>query len=624
MPEHALMDSSSLNRGGYGRAVLAALTGGDPAREEIVAAAVNDNPRWDDIRNHRAALTFPELIRALEALHEAGFETGEVQGDPLLQKSFFDTLRRNADDAKQMAAQLEKLRETAKAEKGFLKIAFNLFSAGKPLEKILADIGTFAEYCNENNITFDAAAERLIAGKKPETVWHKTAHHLYEFRFLIAAVAGGTAGALGLNPADASPELAAYPGVFFSKVLPAFVVPFTALSLFKTASRDDAVKDSLLFGRFGLSMALGAALSMSVINAEKYMGWVGPDSKPAVETVLTAATPESGKATSVLASAFENINPSAYMLDGVGLGLGGGIAYGVARYLRRRRGDGNAGENEFGIGKGLVKASNFMDSQFGNVITYGGIPAIGLLLSQTIAEKGVGEFGHYAGMYATVFGTLAVAQGMVAAGLYKSGFRTREDWKLVSDVAARAFATSSSAATIDTIKESLAKKGVSEQTRDLTPIVTNFHMFGPTVCLGALALYANAYFGYDQTLLQQAETLSLVIASMLAVRGVPTATGALLTPVLSKDGNLTPNQIGTVNAAVIGPDRLLDMCETVINTTADLLVLHWHDKSKWAENIAAGKEKIKEKISPQVKESFARVKEKIIGYSSPPSRPPKP
>jgi Na+/H+-dicarboxylate symporter len=585
MPEHALMNSTSLNRAGYGRAVLAALTGRDPAREEIVAAAVNDESRWTEIKNGAAALTFPELARALKGLQEAGHEAVLrdknkeknflartfnyfVPKTPFDQKEFYDFLRNSEDAAETVRGQLHKLREESKAKSGFLSTAFNIFSAEKPLEKIVTDVNEFAQYCVKNRISFEPRKGHLVEGEG----------FLQKNRFLIAAVGGALTGAVGIDPTAVSPEVASYPGFFFSKILPAFVVPFTALSLFKTASREGAAKDSLLFARFAMTMTLGAALSIGLVNAEKHLGLIG---SAHMEEGAAAAQLAEDKAT--------GFNPAEYMMDGVKLGVGAGVAYGMARYLRRRREGENAGENEFGIGGALVDASNFMSRQFNDIVTFGGVPAIYLLLGQTIAQKGFGEFGHYGGLYATAFGSMGLAMAMIGAGFYKSGVRNKQDWQAVYSVAKQGFCTSSSAATIDTIRDSLKHFGVSEKTRDLTPLATAFHMFGPTVCLGAIALYANAYYGHDQTLLEQAETLSLVIASMLAVRGVPTANAAMLSPVLHKNGLLTEKQIGTMSAAIMGPDRLLDMCETAVNTTADLLVLKWHDNSKWADNIARTK-----------------------------------
>lgn len=580
------MNGTSLTPTRYGRRVLDALIAGNENRADIVAAAVNDEGRWEEIKNGVAALTFPEVSRALGGLKSAGYEAAPPSGaktgkgffsrifnsfsaekeTPFSKKEFYDFLRESPDAAETVRQKLHTLREVSKAKRGFLSAAFGIFSSEQPLEKITSDIETFAQYCIKNRITFEE--------KKGHFVEHEG--FLRKNRFILAAVAGGLSGAAGLDLSAQSSAIGAYPGVFFGKMLPAFVVPFTALSLFKTASREDAAKDALLFARFGMTMTLGAALSIGIINAEEKMGLIGTHA----DAGTTAISQETGHGES------EGFNPAGYMVDGVIGGAAGGIAYGMARHFRRRREGDEAGDNEFGIGKGLVKASNFMDRQFGDFVAAGGIPAIYLLLSHTIAKNGIGEFGHYGGLYATAFGSMGLAMGLLGAGLYKSGVRSKEDWKSVYSVAKQAFSTSSGAATIDTIKDSLKHFGVSEKTRDLTPLATAFHMFGPTVCLGSIALYANSYFGHPQTVPEQVQTLGLVIASMLAVRGVPTANGAMLTPILKKDGRLTESDISAVNAAVIGPDRLLDMCETVVNTTADLLVLKWHDNSKWAEKIS--------------------------------------
>jgi Na+/H+-dicarboxylate symporter len=594
----------------------------DKAAATILKSAITEgrkdrdtNLHWSAVRSGTEAMTFDELTRVVRAFNDNNLEIkaeklpqpkhASVQ-TPLTDPAFLQSLAHHFEDTTALHEQLQLLHGQCLQEKGFLQKAFNIFADQDSLAKVMHDVETFETYCRDNHISFNAETQQLEVKDRPEGLAEK----LYEWRFLVAAVAGATAGAAGLDTSEASTTLADYPSQFFGTALPWFVVPFTGLSLFKTCSQPSVMKDAKVFGRFAAAMTVGAALSIGIVNAEKHFGMF--DQPKAVSVSDLPPTPEVKKEEAAQVKSSEDsvldrlaaIKPSQYMMDVVGLSIALGLLYGRSKRKEELGEDERSKFDDLILtkftavdletrekllkaldvsgkavpGKALVGASNFMDKSFAPFMTFGGLPAIFLSLNHAVAENGLGQFGKYAGLYETAFGSMAIAGGIIVGALYGMGVKNKEDWKAVADIATTAFSTSSGAATIPTIKKSLEKLGVSESTRDLAPLATSFNMVGPTVCLGAITLYANEFFGHEQTIAEQVETLSMVLVTMLGVRGVPASNIALLSPILDRQG-LAPNEVKQVYDGVLGTDRLLDMCETVVNTLADTAVLMWHEKA---------------------------------------------
>lgn len=618
----AFLSGSALSSRALNIRILDVLMDGNEDRAGIISDAVGGGERWQAIRQGREALTFPELIGILKKLDSNGFapnpekmQTSSLEATPLATPEFYNSLIRHFEDPGALYAQIELLRDRCKRERGFLKKAFTIFGSRNPLDAVLHDIAAFDTFCQKNSIVFDAKNQQLEM-VKVET-GKRIAHELWESRFLVAAVGASATGAAGIDLTPAMQQFGAelaeavgeplmktivgdYPGTFFSKALSWFIVPFTGLSLFKTASQPGIFNDAKILGRFALGMFAGAAISIGLVNFEKNMGWIEryeapvsvsapvSDLPPVPELVKTEAVLLSAdKEDKSLVSRIYDVKPAEYMLDVVELSIVLGLLYGFARRNLERAESEKKASSAFsraadGPGRALLAASGVMDKSFAPFMTYGGIPAIWLSLSHAVAENGFAQFGQYVGLYETAFGSMGLAAVAIAATLYASGVRSKDDWKAVRDVATTAFSTSSGAATIPTIKQSLAKMGVVEQVRDLAPLATSFNMVGPTVCLGAIVLYANEFFGHSQTLSEQVGTMVVVLATMLGVRGVPASNVALLSPIMEKQG-LGEDNMKVLYGAVLGPDRLLDMVETVINTLADMAALKSQDNSLKAE-----------------------------------------
>ena len=197
-------------------------------------------------------LDFGKLTEILEAMDRDGKSVGPVaQGNkihsPLEQQAFYDAIRAGRESAETLHRQildihaariaereaedfkafgslagvlpslaqdwLYDLRTKCKAEKEFLKTCFNIFASKDPIEKVTENLAAFDRHCRENGITFDEAAQQLVAGEKPKTA----VDHIKEWRFAMAAVGGGILGGAGIDLGTV-PVLKDSVGLFFNTV----------------------------------------------------------------------------------------------------------------------------------------------------------------------------------------------------------------------------------------------------------------------------------------------------------------------------------------------------------------------------------------------------------------------
>ena len=146
-----------------------------------------------------------------------------------------------------------------------------------------------------------------------------------------------------------------------------------------------------------------------------------------------------------------------------------------------------------------------------------------------------------------------------------------------------AFSTSSSAATLPlTIETAKEKLGIKEEVAGFVlPLGATINMDGTSCYQAVAAIFIANVMGFDLTLMDQ---LTIVLTATLASIGsaaVPGAGMVMLAIVLSQ---LKIPMEGI--AIILGVDRILDMCRTVVNVTGDLtvvtLVNHWKGKEKAA------------------------------------------
>lgn len=132
-----------------------------------------------------------------------------------------------------------------------------------------------------------------------------------------------------------------------------------------------------------------------------------------------------------------------------------------------------------------------------------------------------------------------------------------------------AFSTSSSAATLpvtmDCVKNNI---GVDEETTSFVlPLGATINMDGTSCYQAVAAVFIANVLQHDLTMLDQ---LSIVLTATLASIGSAAVPGAGMVMLAIVLGQLDIDMEGI--ALIIGVDRLLDMCRTVVNVTGDAMV----------------------------------------------------
>ena len=169
-------------------------------------------------------------------------------------------------------------------------------------------------------------------------------------------------------------------------------------------------------------------------------------------------------------------------------------------------------------------------------------------------------------------------------------FARMSPWKFFSDVSEAmlvAFGTSSSSATLPT-----AMKVASDELR-LPSRVSNFvltvgatgNQNGTALYEGVVVLFLAQVMGVELTASQQFTVVLMSILAGVGTAGVPGGSLPLIVVVMQSVG--VP---GAAIGIILGVDRILDMCRTVVNVTGDLAIAVCVAKSEPADMLIAGHE----------------------------------
>ena len=98
----------------------------------------------------------------------------------------------------------------------------------------------------------------------------------------------------------------------------------------------------------------------------------------------------------------------------------------------------------------------------------------------------------------------------------------------------------------------------------MLPVGATINMDGTALYQGVAAVFIAQVYGIDLTIAQQ---LMIVLTATLASIGTPgtPAAGIITLAMVLKSINVPMEGI----ALILGPDRILDMCRTVVNVTGD-------------------------------------------------------
>ncbi len=196
--------------------------------------------------------------------------------------------------------------------------------------------------------------------------------------------------------------------------------------------------------------------------------------------------------------------------------------------------------------------------------------AVGALLFGVTARTGLALAGGLGSYVLVVIAGLAIQQFVVFFALLKFVARVSplEWWRRVREVVLTAFSTASSNATLPTSLK------VSEESLGVAPRIGTFvltvgstaNQNGTALFEGVTVLFLAQVFGVDLTLGQQVSVVLMSILAGVGTAGVPGGSLPLIVLVLQSVG-VPAEGIGII----LGVDRFLDMCRTVINVTGDLV-----------------------------------------------------
>ncbi|KFN51750.1 hypothetical protein N790_04135 [Arenimonas malthae CC-JY-1] len=131
-----------------------------------------------------------------------------------------------------------------------------------------------------------------------------------------------------------------------------------------------------------------------------------------------------------------------------------------------------------------------------------------------------------------------------------------------------AFSTSSSSATLPTTLK-VVEQGLGVPRRVARFVCTlgaTANMNGTALFEGITVLFLAQFFGVELGLLQQALVLAMCILGGIGAAGVPGGSLPVIAMILALFG-IPPEGIGLI----LGVDRLLDMCRTVVNVGGDMV-----------------------------------------------------
>jgi DAACS family dicarboxylate/amino acid:cation (Na+ or H+) symporter len=155
----------------------------------------------------------------------------------------------------------------------------------------------------------------------------------------------------------------------------------------------------------------------------------------------------------------------------------------------------------------------------------------------------------------------------------------------IREVMVTAFSTSSSNATLPTTLR------VAREELRIAPKVANFvltlgstlNQNGTALFEGVTVLFIAQLYGVELSLDSQLLVVGMSVLAGVGTAGVPSGSLPLIVPVLVSVG--VP---GEGIAVILGVDRLLDMCRTVLNVTGDLVAASWVARGEGEEEQEAG------------------------------------
>jgi Na+/H+-dicarboxylate symporter len=208
---------------------------------------------------------------------------------------------------------------------------------------------------------------------------------------------------------------------------------------------------------------------------------------------------------------------------------------------------------------------------------------VGALVLNLTARFGYGLLSQLLGYAAVVLGALAFHQFVTYSLLAKTFGRMSplEFFKRVQEAMLTAFGTSSSSATLPVaMRTAEINLGLPRDVaRFVLTVGASANQNGTALYEGVTALFLAQCFGVELTLSQQGVVLLMSILGGIGTAGVPGGSLPMLMAILASVG-VPPEGV----LLILGIDRFLDMCRTVLNVTGDLLIALMVSRSESPQN----------------------------------------
>lgn len=221
---------------------------------------------------------------------------------------------------------------------------------------------------------------------------------------------------------------------------------------------------------------------------------------------------------------------------------------------------------------------------------------VGALVLNLTARFGFGLLRHLLGYALVVVGALAFHQFVTYSLFAKTlgGMSPRVFFRSIREALLTAFGTSSSSATLP-VSMRVGEKNLGlprEISRFVLTVGASANQNGTALYEGVTALFLAQCFGVALSLPQQGTVLLLSILGGVGTAGVPGGSLPMLMAILASVG-VPPEGV----LLILGIDRFLDMCRTVLNVTGDLLIAVLVAKSE-GEPLKPDPEYLKGELSP--------------------------
>ncbi len=198
--------------------------------------------------------------------------------------------------------------------------------------------------------------------------------------------------------------------------------------------------------------------------------------------------------------------------------------------------------------------------------------AVFALIVPVVAAMGLEVLKSLAIYAGTVLGGLALMLLCVYPVMTRviGGVPYRRFFRAMAPAQLLAFSSSSSSATLPVTMECARERlGVDEEiTSFVLPLGATVNMDGTALYQAVATIFISELYGFDLGLPQQITILLTAVLASIGTPGIPGA-GVLMLIIILESVGIPPQAIAGGIAVILGVDRILDMCRTVINVSGD-------------------------------------------------------